>query len=134
MIDNKFVIDAVTHGYDYGPANRAESCSLEKYRRLGLFMTLRGHQPLESTAPGFALQPEEFTARWEPEAMAHALFVESDTDMAIYHPVRIDAYCKAGISRWDIGQGLQKIAPDRVKLYGFVDSFDPDRERVLDEM
>lgn len=134
MLDDKFVIDAVAHGYDYAPENRAECCDEERYRRLGLFMTLRGHQPLESTEPGFAMSPEEFLVRWPAESIAHALFVESDVDMAVYHPVSIPAHCKNGVSRWDIGTSLRDIAPDRVKLYGFVDTFDPDRDRVFDEM
>ncbi|MBV1900615.1 MAG: amidohydrolase family protein [Kordiimonadaceae bacterium] len=134
MIGDKFIIDAVSHGYDYAPENRAVTCSEEHYRRLGLFISLRGHQPLESTEPGYAMTPLEFAVRWTPEAIAHALFVESDVDMTVYHPVDIASHCTNGVSRWDIGKGLRDIAPDRVKLYGFVDTFDPDREKVFDQM
>ena len=134
MIDGKFVIDAVSHGYDYAPQNRAESCEIDRYRRLGLFMAVRSHAVLESAEPGLCLAPEEYLVRWTPEAIANTLFVESDVDMTCYHEVRIDAHTAEGVSRWDTGVGLRDIAPDRVLLYAYVDTFAPDRERVFDEM
>lgn len=133
MLDDKLVIDGVAHAYDVSIGNRTPGMNPDAYRRMALHMTLRGHQALESTTPPFPLSPEEFTARWEPEELAHAFFVESDVDIAVHHAVRIDAYFK-GASMWEAGLGLRDIAPDRVLLYGYVDTFNPDRDETFEDM
>jgi len=134
MIRDEIIIDGVAHGYDFSPSNRTEYCTPEQYRKMAMFMALRGHQPLESKDPGFMLSPREFSARWTAEALAHAFFVESDVDIVFYHHVNIDYYFKGGASRWDTGVELRNIAPGRVYLYGYVDTFATDKGRVFAEM
>jgi predicted TIM-barrel fold metal-dependent hydrolase len=92
------------------------------------------HAKLESKEPGYLLTLREFSSRWNPEDLAHAFFVESDVDMMVHHSVQIDSYFPEGTPGWPTGVALKKVAPNRVLLYGCVDPFDQDRERVFAHM
>jgi len=128
------IIDSVAHAYDWSPSNRADSCDPETYARQGRYVYESYHKATESLEPGFIMSMKEFTSRWHAEELAHALFVESDVDCAVYHSVEIAAHYKHGLSRWDTGLAMRKLAPDRVLLFGCVDTFCPDRGEVFAQM
>jgi predicted TIM-barrel fold metal-dependent hydrolase len=134
MYDDLFVFEGVAHAYDFSDANRVDSYEFERYDLTRLYFLLGAHGPLESMEPGFQLTVEECSSRWPAEAVAHALFVESDVDMCAYHHVDMPGICKEGVSRWDTGVELARMAPNRVLLYGGVDVFNPDRGKVFAEM
>ncbi len=134
MIQDVFVIDGVAHAYDFSDENRIPSCAPERYGNLQKFAYMLGHESLESLEPGYLLTPEEFTARWRAEDLAHTFFVESDVDMVVHHSVAISSYFRDGAARWDTSVDLKRIAPDRVLLYGCVDTFAEDPEPAFEQM
>ena len=134
MIDGNLVVDAVAHGYDVTAPNRAEHCPSEHYDAFGMFMHRLGHLPLESKAPGYMLTEAEFRARWSAEALASALFLESDVDIAFYHHVDYPGFFTNGVSRLDTGFELRDLAPGRVFVYGGVDSLTADRKAAFARM
>lgn len=135
MVDDIFVIDAVAHPYNWHDDNRLDSVSPETFQGLVDFVYFTGHAPVESQEPGYRMTREEFGTKWQAEDLAHAFFVESDVDMVVAHGVEISGFAKpGGFSYWPTCLDLARIAPDRVRLYGGIDSFDPDRERVLASM
>jgi len=127
----EFVIDATVHGFDLSPENRADRCSAEEYAGFQGFMYQLAHVGMESREPGFLLDQDEFLPRVSAEALAEALFLESDVDVVFYHHVPIAGFFKNGVSRLDTGIELRKLAPDRVHLYGGVDTFKEDRGEVF---
>lgn len=134
MIDGGLVVDAVAHGFDYSLGNRAEQCPAEHYQGFQQMAHQMLHVPTESLEPGFQLTAEEFLPAVSAEAVASSLLLESDVDLAFYHHVPISAFFKDGISRLDTGLELCKLAPNRVYLYGGVDTFLGDRGAVLASM
>src|SRR5260370_5384185 len=116
--DRLFIIDGVAHGYDCGADNRADGMTIAQMERFGRFVHQMGHMATESRKAGYCLTYEEFVARWNPEDLAHALFVEGGVDMAVYHAVEISHYYKDGVSRLDTGLEMKALAPDRVLDYG----------------
>ena len=134
MIDDMFVIDGVAHAYNFSPSNRREDCDLEHHRLLAVHTYEIAHAKLESKNPGYLLTLKEFSARWSPEDLAHTFFVESDVDMMVHHSVQIGSYFPEGTPGWPVGPALKKVAPERVLLYGCVDPFEPDRQRIFAHM
>lgn len=128
-----FIIDGVAHAFDFSPANQAESSTPERTARFAQFAYKLGHACAESNEPGYLLSLEEYTGRWSAEDLAHALFVESDVDMAVYHSVEIGSYFRDGAARYTTGLELKRIAPERVLVYGCVDTFGDDG-RALAQM
>ena len=122
MIENNFVIDGVVHAFDFSNDNRVESYPTEKFRNVQNFWHQVIHASLESPEPNYLLNFEEFTTRWNVEDLAHALFVESDVDMVVSHSVQISAVLQNGPSPWNAHVELKRLAPDRVLLYGEVDT------------
>ncbi len=134
MIENTFVIDAVVHAFDFSSDNKVESFTKEKFRDVQTFWHKVVHSSLESREPGYLLNEEEFTTRWKAQDLAHALFVESDVDMVVAHSVQISAVLQNGPSPWDAHVELKRLAPERVLLYGEVDTFSEDRNALFDHM
>lgn len=134
MIGDILVIDAVAHAYDFSDDNRIPECTPERYAGLQHFAYQLGHISTESQEPGYLLTQAEFTARWNAEDLAQVFFVESDTDLIVHHSVAISSFFRDGAARFDTSLELKRIAPDRVLLYGCVDTFDPDRARVFAQM
>ena len=134
MIENNFVIDGVVHAFDFSNDNRVESYPTEKFRNVQDFWHQVIHASLESPEPNYLLNFEEFTTRWNVEDLAHALFVESDVDMVVSHSVQISAVLQNGPSPWNAHVELKRLAPDRVLLYGEVDTFTEDRNALFDHM
>ena len=131
MINDMFVIDGVAHAYNFSPSNRRESCELEHHRLLAVHSYEIAHAKLESKGPGYLLTLKEFSARWNPEDLAHTFFVESDVDMMVHHSVQIGSYFPEGTPGWPVGLALKKAAPERVLLYGCVDPFEQDRQKIF---
>lgn len=134
MIDNGLIIDAVVHGFDVSTGNRAERCPLEQYQGFQTFLHSLAHVPLESLDPGFILELEEFVPAVSAESLAHTLFVESDIDIAFYHHVPIAGFFKDGVSPLAPGLAMRELAPNRVYIYGGVDTFVSDPQLVFEQM
>lgn len=114
MIDGYFVINAVAHAYNLEPAN-IKSRAGEAVRDM-----LYGFHAAWSP-PDAVLTHEEFTSDWTVDAMAQALFVESDVDIAATHTLRLDSFFHDGLAaRYKTVEALNKY-PDRFLGYVGVD-------------
>jgi predicted TIM-barrel fold metal-dependent hydrolase len=137
MYGPNLIVDAVAHAYDRSIPNRSQECSMDEYVRVQRNSHVQA-SALEPVEGGFQLTLEEYTARWSGEALAEAFFLESDVDIVIHHHVHIPYFFKVtrdgGASRWDASLEMARVAPGRVFLYAGVDTFDPDRSRILSEM
>lgn len=134
MLNDTFIIDGAVHAFDFSEKNRVANFPLDKFSDVQTFWHEVVHSALESPEPGYLQVRDEFTTPWSAEDLAHALFVESDVDMAIAHSVQISAVLQNGPSPWDAHVQLKELAPDRVLLYGEVDTFAEDTSAIFDHM
>ena len=121
MWNDSVVIDAVAHGMDYSPANRADGCPPHVYEGFVEQDWAGTFQILESNAPGFQKTLDEVRTAWSAEETAQLYFEESDVDLLVYHEVVISGIFKNGLSPWERGAELKRANPDRVLLYAYVD-------------
>lgn len=134
MLNDTLIIDAAVHAFDFSDENRVPSFPLDKFGGVQDFWHGVIHSALESHAEGYLQTREEFIMPWNAEDLAHALFVESDVDLAVAHSVQISAVLQNGPSPWNSHVQLKALAPDRVLLYGEVDTFSDDQNAIFDHM
>lgn len=115
MLNDHLVIDAVAHCYNLDVDNMVNPDSSQAFRD----MTYKQHTLYSPRNPGTYLQtPDEFIADCKPEWTAHALFAESQVDMAAYHAVPLFDFFKDGLSSLEKGVELKERHPNRILLYG----------------
>ena len=85
MIDGLPVIDAVIHAYNMDPANFAN-------RFAAPLCDLVYHAVTGTALPGYAPTAEQFYRNWSIEEAVDQVFVESDTDLAVYHVLPIYSF------------------------------------------
>jgi predicted TIM-barrel fold metal-dependent hydrolase len=125
MWNDNLVIDAVAHGFDFRPENRADNDWMtpgiyEQFGKVGFWKSL--HVAYESREPGYMLSWEEMSYGWTASDLADVYFGESDVDVIVYHEFGIHGLFKDGVSPWEPGLELKKAYPDRVILYAYVDA------------
>jgi uncharacterized protein len=119
MRDNTYIIDAVVHPFNFAKENIRED-DVARAFVAGLWSKHR----LLSGSDAFALREAEFFSRFPCEALAAALFDESDVDMAILH-----ALPDLGLFNEDLC-GIADVAalrdryPGRFLIYGTVQPYD----------
>lgn len=91
MISDYFVLDAVTHAYNHLPTNWEDPV-------LGHAMVeLAWHLAADPPNPKYAFSREQYLIDWQVSDVANFIFRESDTDVAVMHPLAIasfkDGYC-----------------------------------------
>lgn len=86
MMNDIFVLDAVTHAFNFAPENWYH---LEHARAItDMSVAVVGDPP----APEYALTRDAIAREWPVEDTASMLFRESGTDVAIFHPLPITAF------------------------------------------
>jgi predicted TIM-barrel fold metal-dependent hydrolase len=124
MIEDVFVIDGVVHGYNCDPANYREQ-PWDPYKQF--LLSLSGDDPEYLTTR------EVYSRAHDGEALASALFAESQTDMACYHHVTAGVLAYSPTSPMRVGKEADSIAPGRLFFYGGAsDIFDT--PRAVDEI
>jgi predicted TIM-barrel fold metal-dependent hydrolase len=113
MIDGIPVIDAVIHAYNMDPSNFAN-------RFAAPLCDLVYHSVLGTARPGFAPTREQFYRDWTIEEAVDQVFVESDTDLAVYHVLPIFSF-KDGLCSLDKALEAKRRWPNRVLTYCGVD-------------
>ncbi|MGH9036522.1 MAG: amidohydrolase family protein [Acidimicrobiia bacterium] len=113
------IADAVIHAYDLSPANRAAGATEEEYAQMQL--ALLGMHQLWSD-PAYLCPPTAYVGPWDAEALASVVFLESDTDVAVYHDVALTAVLANGGTPVAVGAEMARALPGRVLLYGGVDA------------
>jgi hypothetical protein len=125
VLNGKFVIDAVTHGFD----NRPENCIGGGYAE----RIVDNNYDFQRTMmpERYRLTHEQYYQRMTPDMVAYSLFAESDTDVAVYHPLPTWGVFK-DFSPVDIGLEIGERWPGRMTVYGAVSPLEG--SKVLDEL
>jgi uncharacterized protein len=124
VIDGMPVIEAVAHAHNFSPSNYASKHTA---------MIVEGGYGVGASLskPGFRPPREQYLRDWSIEEVANMLFLESDTDLAVYHVLPIKAY-KDGGCRLEKGIEANERWPDRFITYCGVDPMEG--QAALDEM
>ena len=124
MLDGMPVIDAVIHAFNFSEANYAN--------RYGEFLAHRISNAAASGMAGYTLgNAAEYRRDWSIEDAANIAFLESDTDLAIYHVLPIRAF-KDGLCSIDKAIEARRRWPRRFLFYVGVDPMEG--RAALDEM
>lgn len=113
MLNDAFVIDAVTHAYNVHPSNYAlpEGAGPITEMVYGLTLTM---------GPAYSLPEDQWKVDWDVEDVAALLFRESVTDFAVFHPTAIGAY-RDGMTSVDKAAEVARRWPTRFRSYAAVD-------------
>ena len=129
MIEDAFIIDAVTHGYNLDPSNFQATAAAKKFAAIAYPQLHRALSPPNSR---YVLSEEQFVRTCDPELLASCLFDESQTDIGVYHATPLYGFFKDGGSPISIGKAVSALAPGRMLFYGAVHPFDT--ARAIDEL
>jgi predicted TIM-barrel fold metal-dependent hydrolase len=124
MQDDLFVIDGVAHAFDMTAGNMASPEYAESLRQLQA--SFFAGQPA-----GYDLEAEKTLRDWSVEETADIMFRESNTDVAIFHPVPI-YFFKDGYS--SVAKALEATKRWPNRFIGSYVSIDPLRPDPLGEM
>ncbi|TJV46114.1 MAG: amidohydrolase [Mesorhizobium sp.] len=113
MLKNMPVIDAVVHPFNFQPENFSN--------RFGHFFTEMIAKSAFHNSPDRYRVPEKAYRRdWGIEEIANAAFIESDTDIAVYHVLPLNAF-KDGACGIDKAVEARRRWPNRFLFYIGVD-------------
>lgn len=118
MIDDVFVIDAVTHAYNQLPENFADPAGAGAISELAYL--------LAKDAPDsrYDLPRDVYLSDWQVPDLATLLFRESQTDVAVFHPLAISAFKDGYVSLEKAAEAIRDY-PDRfIGSYACVDPLD----------
>jgi uncharacterized protein len=123
MIKGIPVIDGIVHAYNLDPSNYANP-------HAAIVANMIGGMVNAMSVPGYALPPVDYLRDWSIEETAAMVFGESDTDLAVYHVLPLNAF-HDGMCSLDKALEAQKRWPDRFVIYCGVDPLAPD---AIDEL
>jgi hypothetical protein len=118
MEDDIFILDAVTHAFNNAPDNYADEVSGRAIAELSYAMAADG------TPPEYALPPDVYLSDWQPEDVANMLFHESNTDVAIIHPLQITAFKDGWASVEKAAEARERWPQRFVGVYAAIDPLD----------
>ena len=115
MIDGLFVLDAVTHAYNHLPENWEDPV-------LGHAMVeLAYHLAASPPDPKYAMTREQYLVDWQIPDVANLLFRESDTDVAVMHPLAIASFKDGYSSVKKAAEALERYPSRFIGAYACVD-------------
>ena len=132
VLDDVFVLDAISHAYNFDPENRlggdyADNIADSVYQ-LHLQYSPPGREEV-------LLDQQTFNTRIaDPTVTAQSMFGESHTDACVYHELPIYGYFKDGGSPLWVGEEMRKRWPGRVFIYGGVSPHHPGALERVDEL
>jgi len=131
MIGSELIADAVVHPYNLAPENqnRDTQAQLDSVYAAHLLSVDEAHAE-------YALRQPEFFSDVSFDAIAHALFVESDTDFALIHALPNLGFARAHVTDPYRAGAYRDRHPDRFALYATVDTHLTDRaiEELRDQV
>jgi predicted TIM-barrel fold metal-dependent hydrolase len=124
MIDGMPVLDGIIHAYNLDPDNYANA-------HAGIVAELIVGMVGAMARPEYVASRERYIRDWSIEDTARMVFLESDTDLAVYHSLPLNAY-KDGMCSFDKAVEAKRRWPDRIISYCGVDPLQG--ARALDEL
>ena len=115
MIGGKFVIDAVVHAYNHLPSNWADPVLGEA------MVELAYHLAADPPDPRYAMSREDYLIDWQVPDVANFVFGESDTDVAVMHPLAIAAFKDGYSSVEKAAEALERYPTRFIGAYACVD-------------
>lgn len=115
MLGDIFVIDAVTHAFNFDESNFHHQAHAQAITDMSVAVV--GDPP----APEYALPREAIAREWPTSDTANMLFAESDTDVAIFHPLPITAFTDGMCGIDKAVEALQKWPNRFVGAYAVLD-------------
>lgn len=124
-IEDTFIVDSVTHAYNLSHENyripeQAVPSAEGLYQLIG-----RGMEP------AYSVTRESYLRDWDVAETANMLFLESDTDVATFHPTAIPAF-EDGLVSVEKAREVKDRWPDRFLVFAAVDPLRGDA--ALDEL
>jgi hypothetical protein len=113
MIDGIPVLDGIIHAYNLAPANYANP-------HAGIVAELICGMVGALAKPSHAAPHETYVRDWSIEDTARMVFVESDTDLAVYHVLALNAF-RDGMCSIDKAIEAKRRWPNRIINYCGVD-------------
>ncbi|MEV5910592.1 amidohydrolase family protein [Streptomyces chartreusis] len=115
MLDDLFVLDAVTHAYNFDSANYAVHRDAKLIADLSYFMA---RNPPDRR---YALPGEVYLSDWSAEDVANLVFRESPTDIAVMHPLPISAFHDGLVSVEKAAEAVSRWPNRFIGAYAAVD-------------
>lgn len=115
MIGGKFVIDAVTHAYNHLPSNWEDPALGHAMVELAYHL---GADPPDSR---YGFTREQYLIDWQIPDVANFIFRESDTDVAVMHPLAIASFKDGYSSVAKAAEALEKYPTRFIGAYACVD-------------
>lgn len=126
MNDDVFVIDAVTHAYNHTPENFADEVGAGAIA--GLAYVLASDPP----DPKYGLPREVYLSDWQVEDVANLLFRESETDVAVMHPLAISAFKDGYVAVEKAAEARERYPNRFIGAYACVDPLR--REKAIEDL
>lgn len=132
VLNDVFVLDAISHAYNFDPKNRiggdyADNIA-DSVHQLHLQFSPPGRDDLIIDQKTFN------TCIADPTVTAQSLFGESHTDACVYHELPIYGYFKDGGSPLWVGEEMRERWPGRVYIYGGISPHQPGALERVDEL
>jgi predicted TIM-barrel fold metal-dependent hydrolase len=115
MINDVFVLDAVTHAYNHTRENWADEAG--GHSMVEMAYALAQNPP----DPRHALSKEVYLQNWSVDDLANLLFRESQTDVAVFHPLAISSFKDGYVSTAKAAEALEKYPSRFIGAYICVD-------------
>ena len=132
MMDDVFVLDAISHAYSFSSGNRIGQPYADGIAN-GVYQFHAQFAP--AGRPDLVLDKETFDNRiCDPDVTGEVMFVESHTDATIYHELPLFGYFKDGGSPLWVGERMRERWPGRVFLYGGISPHQPGALDRVDEL
>jgi uncharacterized protein len=113
MIDGIPVLDGIIHAYNLDPGNYAN-------RHAAIVSELITGMVAAMSRPGFSAAREVYLRDWSIEDTARLVFTESDTDLAVYHVLPLNAF-HDGMCSFEKALEARQRWPNRIICYCGVD-------------
>jgi predicted TIM-barrel fold metal-dependent hydrolase len=123
-VDGKFVIDAVAHAFDLRPEN--EKGLYARQMNEANFRLQEAYLPTD-----FRLTRDRYFQAFTADALVSALFVESDTDVAMFHTIPSWGVWN-DYSPISVGMEIRERYPGRMLCYGAVSPLEG--KKALDDV
>jgi uncharacterized protein len=127
MTGHFFVIDAVTHAYNQVTENYAEPVFAEAMVEMAYALGA------DAPDPRYAMDRDQYIVDWQVDGLANLLFAESDTDVAVMHPLLFASFKDGYSSIAKAAEALEKYPNRFIGAYAFADPLKSDAVGMLRE-